>query len=468
MKLRKEDAYRRNEAEAHKLFLEVIEDLNGYGYEILPAVLEKICRFFSFGCAFVYESDHLGDLHLKERYTTYKNPRLYEKFKLSDALTPEESLFLYRAPVIFFNEKGGGELQKKLSALFDAGALLLMPITDAGLSVVGFVGIVDRRSGIRMTEDEISMSSILFKEIASHVKMRFYQKRLHYAETSLKSIMDNTGIDIYVKDFYTDELLYTNASVNKRLGGAPEKEACFQAFYGESAEKCGHCPQDKLLDENGSPAGSYTCDYKRPDGAWVKIVSAAFKWVDGRLAQVVSSIDITESKRNEEIIENMAFIDSVTGIPNRRKLQKDVEEFLSSPEQNKKAALMFIDLDGFKTINDDLGHAAGDKLLEEVANFLQYESVAKDRAYRYGGDEFLLFFTGENLDVHEIAERVLEGFARKWEIDGSAVKVGASIGIARYPEDAADYRRLIDKADMAMYKAKALGKGRASFIEDFS
>ena len=466
--MRKGDLQQRQEAETHKLFLNTIEDLNSYGDEILPKVLEKICSFFSFGCAFVYESDHLGELHLKEHYTTYKNLSLYKNFKLPHTLTPGEIDFLYRSTVIFFREKGGSTLEKKLSSLFDAGALLLTPITGTDPAVIGFVGMVDRRGEVHLSEDEISMNRILFAEISSRVKMRFYRQRLMHSETSFRSIMDNTGIDIYVKDFYTDELLYANALVKKRFGIAYDTHGmtCFQAFYGEEAEKCRHCPKENLLDENLNPADSYTFDYKSPDGDWFKMVSAAFRWVDGRMAQVVSSIDITKSKRNEEIIENMAYIDSVTGIPNRRKLQKDVDVFLSGFSEKQKAALMFIDLDGFKSVNDNLGHAAGDKLLVDVAFFLQYDSIARGKAYRYGGDEFLLFFTGDDLDLNEIAKQLLKGFRRGWRIDGSIVKITASIGIARYPEEAADYQSLIDKADMAMYKAKAFGKGKASFIMD--
>lgn len=175
---------------------------------------------------------------------------------------------------------------------------------------------------------------------------------------------------------------------------------------------------------------------------------------------------------------NLALYDSLTGLPNRRRYQERLDKAITRAERTGElVANCFIDLDGFKRINDTLGHRAGDKLLMQVAR--QILSVVRSSDWvgrpsfedddvpvsRLGGDEFTLILTGMSVDQNagRVARRVLEALNRPFKIDGYEVLVTASIGIAIYPEDGIDADSLLRNADTAMYSAKSSGRNRYHF-----
>ncbi len=174
--------------------------------------------------------------------------------------------------------------------------------------------------------------------------------------------------------------------------------------------------------------------------------------------------DITDAKRHEETLREMAVTDTMTGLPNRRWLNDYLPGALARARaERKRVALLFIDLDNFKSVNDTLGHAAGDELLCAAATCLKGAVRSSDQVVRLGGDEFTVLL--ENLerdaDAELVAAQVLEAFAEseafaRW----SALAVKCSIGVAIYPTHAADAQQLLQRADDAMYAAKSAGKGR--------
>jgi diguanylate cyclase (GGDEF)-like protein len=234
---------------------------------------------------------------------------------------------------------------------------------------------------------------------------------------------------------------------------------CWKALYPTKKEKCDFCPKEKLVDDKGNPTQVYTWDLQRPsDGAWFRMANAAIKWVDGRLAHVVSSINITENKYNEMLIRHLAECDTLTSLPNRGKLEEDLNKFLTNPEQKKdKGYLIFMDLDDFKKTNDSYGHLIGDALLRQIGRFLLDESAVLGMPYRYGGDEFVILAanrSAENLD--RIQEKLLKRFSKEWRIDGNSVYCGISAGAV--PLGNKTVEELIHAADMAMYEVKKSGK----------
>ena len=173
--------------------------------------------------------------------------------------------------------------------------------------------------------------------------------------------------------------------------------------------------------------------------------------------------DITERKLAEEKLTVMALFDQLTGLPNRRNFFEKLEFSLSNARRNKSMlALLFIDLDGFKKINDTLGHASGDKLLMEVAQRLLANIRESDSAARMGGDEFTIILNNVQSvrDASALAEKLINAINQPVELDGNNCKVGASIGIAVFPDHTENINALINAADGAMYQAKAGGKNR--------
>lgn len=158
--------------------------------------------------------------------------------------------------------------------------------------------------------------------------------------------------------------------------------------------------------------------------------------------------------------------DQLTGIPNRRMFEDHVELLIqASDAESEHFALVQIDLDGFKAINDRLGHHYGDQVLREVAKRLSDGERSTDQAARLGGDEFALVFVniGSIEEAVAISERILDRISQPLDIEGVPLRIGASLGVAIYPEHADDRQRLMHRADMAMYEAKRNGGGVAVY-----
>lgn len=177
--------------------------------------------------------------------------------------------------------------------------------------------------------------------------------------------------------------------------------------------------------------------------------------------------DITERKKLEHILQIEARNDSLTGLPNRRKFEELLPMALARASRNKHTiALLFIDLDGFKAINDRYGHSAGDSLLREVANRLDRSVRTTDTVARLAGDEFVIILdciSDEIKDTQMVAQKILNLLISPIIIQGTSVSISASIGIVTYDgsrSDLIDYMDFIKAADAAMYTAKRLGKNQ--------
>jgi diguanylate cyclase (GGDEF)-like protein len=293
--------------------------------------------------------------------------------------------------------------------------------------------------------------------------MRVYQKRLENVHSSMTNMLNKAGVDIYVSDFYTHEILFANESMAAPYGGIDKLigRPCWQALFSDKTGECEFCSRKKLIDQHGNPTKMCSWDFQRPvDGSWFRMASAACRWVDGRLAYVVSSIDITENKYNEMLIRRLAESDSLTSLPNRGKLLDDLD--LSLKRMKKDAAhgyLLFIDLDDFKQINDTFGHLDGDALLRQVGHFLHNEKKTLGLPYRYGGDEFVIISEYKTADeLVRIQDLLLEKFSREWQLNDHPVHCGISIGAVRIPDRNRSAVDLIHAADMAMYEVKKSGK----------
>jgi diguanylate cyclase (GGDEF)-like protein/PAS domain S-box-containing protein len=184
---------------------------------------------------------------------------------------------------------------------------------------------------------------------------------------------------------------------------------------------------------------------------------------NGRTVNYVAVIqDITEKKRNEEKLRALALRDNLTGLSNRRLFKEHVSTALRlATRRELRFAILFIDLDGFKPINDRFGHDAGDRVLKVLAQRIKFCLRESDEASRFGGDEFTMLLTAIDTadDARVAAQRVLSVLKQPIECEGEDVTLGASIGIAMYPDDGGDYDGLIKRADERMYRAKNAGKG---------
>ncbi|ODN67219.1 putative diguanylate cyclase YdaM [Methylophaga muralis] len=189
---------------------------------------------------------------------------------------------------------------------------------------------------------------------------------------------------------------------------------------------------------------------------------------DGRTIELSADIrDITERKQLELALTEMAHKDSLTGLPNRAQFSLLAEQaILQAQRKSSSLAMMFIDLDDFKSVNDMFGHHVGDALLIEVANRISQRLRASDTVFRIGGDEFVVLLSdvSHNQHLQHVGDKIIAALSEKILIDNCPCQVGASIGIARYPDDGEDIDALLKAADEAMYRVKQSGKNAVAFV----
>lgn len=240
-----------------------------------------------------------------------------------------------------------------------------------------------------------------------------------------------------------------------------DRKTCFKAYYQ-------HSEMHSLI----------TTEYRlqNANGDWCWILDKGMPLYDGRgtfTGYIGSAIDITERKVAEEQIKQLAFYDPLTQLPNRRLLQERLKHGINvEKREGKKVALLMLDLDRFKAVNDSLGHSAGDELLQQVATRITARLRDVDMVARLGGDEFIVLLEeiSQAEDAARVANEIISTLSKPFCLTQcDNVQIGASIGISLYPQHGNNPESLIDHADAALYKAKEAGRGRfAYFSEDLT
>lgn len=207
----------------------------------------------------------------------------------------------------------------------------------------------------------------------------------------------------------------------------------------------------------------------RRDGSiiWISENARAVRDSKGKLLHYEGTVeDITERKNYSQLIEYQATHDDLTGLPNRALLKDRLQQAINNASRTKsQLAVVFVDLDQFKDVNDSMGHHVGDRLLIAMAKRLQSCVRESDTVARPGGDEFVLLLSNlNNLEaLHQTLQRILTTTAQSYEIDGWDFTVTCSLGVSMYPDDGMDSETLLRNADTAMYKAKQVGKNNFQF-----
>ena len=216
----------------------------------------------------------------------------------------------------------------------------------------------------------------------------------------------------------------------------------------------------------------YEVDYRvrRRDGSyfWCRSTGQAVRDESGAVVRFAGSIsDIDAHKRAEDELARLAHHDALTGLPNRHLLRDRLNLALAQGRRNDwKIGVMFVDLDGFKAVNDNFGHEHGDRLLIEVGRRLVQCTRGGDTVARLGGDEFAVVLPdmADAQAAGSVAQKILDALSVPHDLGGSEVKIGASIGIACFPQDGDDHASLMRCADSAMYRAKQQGSGGCQFF----
>lgn len=210
--------------------------------------------------------------------------------------------------------------------------------------------------------------------------------------------------------------------------------------------------------------------YVRLDGTVIDVEVSGVRFVhEGKPAVQMIFRDITERKQVEQRLERLALYDTLTGLPNRMLFFDRFNQLLALAKRNSYVlALLYMDLDQFKQINDSCGHEVGDLLLIEASHRMKSSTRSSDTVARMGGDEFIGICAriAAPEDASVVASKIISGLARPFRIKGLELKIGVSIGISIYPLDGDDVETLVNKADAAMYRVKESGKGGFQFFNN--
>src|SRR5512135_705209 len=319
--------------------------------------------------------------------------------------------------------------------------------------------------------DEISEVAASLKDMIYQTVFREYERQAEQAQQRLWSmVFASTGEAIAITD-HNNNIVAVNAAFT-RLTGYTEAEVI---GMNPRILSSGNLPPEfyrsmwHQLTDTGSWAGEL--EDKRKDGTvypkWLNI--SVVRNAEGNITNYIGIFqDITERKENEERLAHLANHDTLTGLPNRHLLLDRLQNAITLARRTgETVALMFLDLDNFKWVNDSLGHDSGDELLIAVATRLKESVRASDTVARLGGDEFVVLLTqvANDLEVAQIASKIIEAVAQPLELAGHDFHVTTSMGIGLYPNDGKDATTLLKHADTAMYVAKSEGKNQYRYFD---
>ncbi|HEV3011875.1 MAG TPA: diguanylate cyclase, partial [Actinomycetota bacterium] len=314
----------------------------------------------------------------------------------------------------------------------------------------------ERYTSERLMELSSQEMAALYQQLRDHDQRRFQALVAGSSDTTI--VLDAAGKVAYVSSSAT-RVLHLAAD---QLQGQP-----MVAFVGRHVHLDDATPLtatlQHLLDTAGGEA-SFEFRLRRPDGTWRDVEGLGRNLLgDEAVRGVLFTLrDVSERKQLERALTRQAFTDQLTGLPNRALLRDRTQQALGlAGRQGLTAALLLLDLDRFKEVNDTLGHHHGDLLLQQVAERLHGSLRGSDTVARLGGDEFAVLLP-QIASVEEatvVADKLSAAIEAPFTLDGLTLDVDASIGVAVYPDHASDANELLQRADVAMYAAKATHAG---------
>lgn len=345
-----------------------------------------------------------------------------------------------------------GQMTKAEIGAFDVRA------DENALGEIGQLGQHFNRYLERLRESKREILAEIKERVQAEQQLLIYRNAMEQAMDGI-IITDPAANILAVNRAFSEITCYASEEVCQRNVRLLQSGQHSQAFYREMWH---------MLEQTGRWTGEIW-NRKKNGEIYPQILSiGAVRDPEGTVTHYVGVFhDITELKHQEERIIHQAYHDSLTGLPNRRLAMDRIEVSIAHVRRGgTKLAVLILDLDNFKNINDSLGHACGDALLLQVTNRLVAQVREEDTVARLGGDEFLLLVAAiaDEEAVIAIIERVMKSFKAPFSIDGHEYFVTASVGAAFFPNDGANAATLIRYADIAMYHAKSQGKNTFCFF----
>ncbi len=327
------------------------------------------------------------------------------------------------------------------NAGISAGVFLPLEANDKpGLYIV-FVSISERK----WTVEELRFLQDVKRVLQTILIKRITKNSLASSYNALEAILENAGCGICVDDISSGKNLYLNETFKNFLDDEEDIEDI-----------------NLVISKASHDINNIHNYYAVNSEKWFDITFAKTHWVDGREVRLATVYDVTDVKKYQKEIERQASTDHLTGLYNRKQCEVDLQQEIRKANVSKTlGALLYMDLDDFKNINDGLGHRVGDRLLVEVARALDNVTGKANRCYRVGGDEFIVLVpTSEYHRLEEICNHIAGIFSKSWKVSDTEYYCTMSMGYVTFPTNGTDVQTLIQRADIALSYAKQHGKNR--------
>jgi diguanylate cyclase (GGDEF)-like protein/PAS domain S-box-containing protein len=440
-------------------------------HTVAPTVLQQLCLALRFTRATILKNTSLknGTPDITDSTTCSK---ILHKWSMPGFVNPVNSLetinfnskslkrwhdALQQGNPVFGDIKDLPGDERKILKQHDTQSIVIVPLFS-DKEWWGNIIIERCHDLIKTTPQELGSLMAIGRSLSVAIQRERASKRLIQAKIAFDSategimIIDQNACITAINKGFTE---ITGFSEEDVLGSTPK-----------ALQMDNHDLRCALLNE-GKWCGEVSNTRKNNETYQEWLTITVVKNAEGNIVNYVGVFaDITESKRSQNRLHELVNHDPLTGLPNRRLLNELLEHAIRRAEREKhQIALLFIDLDRFKAVNDSLGHQVGDKLLYEVSRRISQSMRESDIVARLGGDEFLVMMDMINHqdDAEKIAQKIIQALQAEFNIDGEEIFITASIGISIFPEDGKNVDSTIKAADMAMYQVKNKGKNNHCF-----
>ena len=343
---------------------------------------------------------------------------------------------------------GASPLKDLDGELRDGGvkALIALPITIGQITNM-YAVFLEMENDRNWQIYELQFLSDAVRVLQNILEKRVQKNSLVSSYASLEQILEHVGCAVIVNDVIKRETLFMNKKMQI-------------LFPPDSVSE----ELDSIVWDKNQAVNSVQEYYDYEQDAWYEIYHSDIHWVDGRPVALYAIYDVTDKKIYQRKIEQQAYTDFLTGLLNRLCCERDLARIIDETHKyNVRGALMYMDLDDFKHINDGLGHQYGDKLLKDISDAIRSVKGIEDNCYRMGGDEFVMIIPPRSFDrFDEIVENIKGIFARPFYLKDGEYYCTMSMGIVVFPDEGDNVEELVRKADIAMYSAKKTGKNRVA------
>ncbi len=325
-------------------------------------------------------------------------------------------------------------------------AIVSMPIS-IGQTTNMYATYIESATDRNWKIEELQFLSDAARVMQNILEKRVQKNSLASSYASLEQMLEHVGCAIIVNDINNGKTLFQNKIMRTMFPGDTKSSEI----------------GDIIWDRNKSERDIIEY-YDYDSGNWYEVHRSDISWVDGRPVVLYAIYDVTDKKNYQRRIEQQAYTDFLTGLLNRMCCERDLARIIDeAKKRGETGALMYLDLDDFKHVNDGLGHQYGDVLLKSIASAMSSVRGIEENCYRMGGDEFVIIVPPRSFKfLDEIVDNMKAIFAKPWFLKDADYYCTMSMGVVTFPDEGENVDDLIKKADIAMYEAKKTGKNRVA------